>query len=123
MCSGYIPYMTNYEYCCSACGTETILKKPASKSTCTHLLLTLPPLPLSPSPFLFIAGFIQVMITTLANLQTRHASDQPPKIYFSLEDVHHTHTHTHTHTLTLTHTRSFTGDHSICMGSLGYDMY
>lgn len=52
--------MTNYEYSCASCGAETISKKPAS--------------------------FIQVCITTLANLTTQHASDQPPKIYFSLED-------------------------------------
>lgn len=30
-CSGYIPYMTNYEYCCVNCGTESINKRPASK--------------------------------------------------------------------------------------------
>ena len=26
--------MTNYEYCCASCGTESIVKKPASKSVC-----------------------------------------------------------------------------------------
>lgn len=35
---GYIPYMTNYEYCCMNCGTESINKKPASKSECTMIL-------------------------------------------------------------------------------------
>jgi hypothetical protein len=56
---GYIQFMTNYEYCCVSCGTETIVKKPAS--------------------------FIQVIITTLANLQASHKT---PKTCFSLEDVY-----------------------------------
>jgi len=28
---GYIPYMTNYEYCCFQCDVESISKKPASE--------------------------------------------------------------------------------------------
>ncbi|CAI8023031.1 Set1/Ash2 histone methyltransferase complex subunit ASH2 [Geodia barretti] len=57
---GYIPFMTNYEYCCGSCGTETIVKKPAS--------------------------FIQVIITTLANLQASHIYHDPPETCFSLQD-------------------------------------
>ena len=32
--SGYIPYMTNYEYTCVNCGGEAIAKKAASRSVC-----------------------------------------------------------------------------------------
>ncbi|KAL5477079.1 hypothetical protein EMCRGX_G023821 [Ephydatia muelleri] len=56
----YIPYMTNYEYTCSSCGVESISKKPAS--------------------------FIQVGITTIANLTAQHAGSDPPRVFFSLED-------------------------------------
>lgn len=117
--SGYIPFMTNYEYCCASCGTESILKKPASKWSVLSLLPPTTPIspsslplshpppslpppshcppspshhpcfpPTAPSFLLPPPGFIQVMITTLANLKARHASDQPPKTFFSLEDVY-----------------------------------
>lgn len=58
---GFIPYMTNYEYTCDNCGVESITKKPAS--------------------------FIQVGITTLANLTARYLDDgTEPRTFFSLED-------------------------------------
>lgn len=34
-----------------------------------------------------LPGFIQVGITTLANLTAKHTSDTPPRTHFSLEQV------------------------------------
>ena len=44
--------------------------------------------------FVSITGFIQVCITTLANLTAKHTADEPPRKFFALEEVViHIHTH------------------------------
>ena len=76
------------------------------------------------------SGFIQVGITTLANLTARYLDDgTEPRTFFSLEDVSHIHEHIHTHTHTHT-VRTFIispydllGDCAICVGELGLHLH
>lgn len=58
---GMMPYLTNYEYTCKSCNTETLIKKPAS--------------------------FIQVSITAIANLMAQSANeDKEMKTHFDLDE-------------------------------------